>query len=145
MPNPFDNLPPELLRLVAVPPHPWVLAVAEKNLNFQSAMLSLASCAACDLSAVTEAFKRFAASRPWPWRNAVIYCRAYFVERGRFPFDIEALVAGDCGSSELSDLGVDRGETLNDSLYADRSHRSDGAADTIRYRGPTENGERYEP
>ena len=73
----------------AVPPHPQVLAVAKESLDFESAMLSLASCVPCDLPALTEAFKQFAASRPWPWRDAVSYCRAYFYERGRFPFEIE--------------------------------------------------------
>jgi hypothetical protein len=86
---PFDNLPPELKRLVAVPVHPWVLAVAKENLDFDSAMLSLASCVPCDLEALAEAFKKFAATRPWPWRDAVSYCRAHFLERGRFPFEIE--------------------------------------------------------
>lgn len=89
MANPFDNLPPELQRLTVVPPHPYVLAIAQENLDFQTAMLSLASCVPSDLRSVTDGFKKFAASRPWPWRDAVRYCRAYFVERGQFPFEIE--------------------------------------------------------
>lgn len=84
-----DELPPELQRLIAIPPHPLVVQLAQDNLDFERSVISLASCVASDLESVTEAFKKFAASRPWPWRDAVHYCRVYFVERGRFPFEIE--------------------------------------------------------
>jgi hypothetical protein len=85
----FDYLPPELKRFTAVPPHPYVLAVAAENSDFERAMISLASCVLSDRQSVTEAFKKWAATRPWPWRGAVGYCRAHFTERGRFPFEIE--------------------------------------------------------
>jgi hypothetical protein len=85
----LNNLDPELRRLLAVPPHPWVLQVAKENIDFEGAMLSLGAFVACDLESLTEAFKKFAASRPWPWRDAVTYCKTYFIEHGKFPFDAE--------------------------------------------------------
>lgn len=87
--NPFDELPPELQRLITIPPHPSVLRIAQENLEFESAMISLASCVTNDLQSVTEAFKKFAASRPWAWRDTVLYCKTHFLERGRFPFEVE--------------------------------------------------------
>lgn len=72
-----------------MPPHPWVLRIAAENIEFESAMLSLAAFTPSDLQSFTEAFKKFAASKPWPWRDAAAYCRAHFIEHGRFPFDAE--------------------------------------------------------
>lgn len=86
--NPFARLPEHWRRFVAVPPHPWVLTVARENLDFERAMLSLASCVPCNLQAVTEGFKKFAASRPWPWRYTVSYCKTHFIKHGRFPFEV---------------------------------------------------------
>lgn len=85
----LNSLDSQLKRLLAVPPHPWVLRVAAENLEFERAMLCLGACVHCDLQTLTEAFKKFAASRPWQWRDAVSYCRAYFIEHGKFPFEIE--------------------------------------------------------
>lgn len=89
----FDNLSEQQRRLFAIPPHPWVLRVAKENLEFERAMLSLASCVPCDLPALTEAFKEFAASRPRGWRDTVSYCKTYFLERGRFPFEVRSVTA----------------------------------------------------
>jgi hypothetical protein len=88
----FENLTTQQKRLLVFQNHPWVLRVAKENLEFESAVLSLAACTPCNLQALTEAFKKFAASRPWAWRDAVSYCRAHFIERGRFPFEIKESV-----------------------------------------------------
>ena len=71
------------------PPHPQALAIAQENLAFEAAMLSLASLVTHDIQSVREAFMNWVQTTSWPWREAVSRCVAYFGERGKFPFDIE--------------------------------------------------------
>lgn len=65
-----------------------IAQIALENEEFERGMISLAACTVPDVAAVTEAFKRWVASTPFPWRVALDYCLERAKRGKSLPFKV---------------------------------------------------------
>ena len=58
------------------------------NLDFEQGMIRIASVTGADVDKVTEHFKTWVRTTPFPWRFAMGSCVEWAVQGKRLPFDV---------------------------------------------------------